>query len=412
MKSGRPLLFVMCALVALLVVALFAWRTRKSTPLPNDAYVWQRKWTPDVTEAMRKSERFVRTWHVLVAEYDHIGENGYRRADVVPDWQALAGGNRPVIAVFRIDGSIKHWDDAALATDIAARLDAWRGHGVAPVGVEIDYDCGTARLASYTRFLRVLRPMLGRTIPLSITALPTWLGSADLDALLASSDEAVLQLHAVMSPVQGLFDAARAQLWMTAFAQHTQHPWRIALPAYGTRVTWNRQGRIVAVESEAPALYPGGIAQELVAAPDAIRAFVMRVDRAPPHGLSGIVWFRLPVDADARAWSFPTWRAVLARAELSPRLAVIARPGDAMGLYDVLLDNTGNTDAVLPRTVHIASACLAADGMNGYVLDDDAQGLLLQRSQPGLLRAGTQLDIGWLRCDANRRHEVVLHVQP
>lgn len=409
---------------------------RAAGPLPNDAYIWQRKWAPEVTEAMRASADLVRGWHVLAAEYGKA-DSGYRWARARPDWRALAAARQPVVAVFRVDGQIVRWDDAQFIASIAATLQAWREHGVTPAGIEIDYDCGTARLAAYAGFLRALRPALDPAMRLSITALPTWLGSADLDGLLASNDEAVLQLHAVMNPAEGLFDPDLAYQWMAQFARRTHKPWRVALPSYGTRVTWNAEGRIVAIESEHSALYPGGIAHELIAEPKTIGAFVARIDREPPRGLAGIAWFRLPTAADARAWSLPTWRAVLSRIELSEHIDVLARPEKPTGLsaagpvqganaapgagasaersmgvlYDVLLSSTGNVDAELPGVVRISGACSAADGINGYTLAYDAQGMSLRRIHRGLLRAGTRINIGWLRCSADRKGGIIFHVE-
>ena len=38
------------------------------------------------------------------------------------------------------------------------------------------------------------------------------------------------------------------------------------------------------------------------------------------------------------------------------------------------------------------------DGINGYTLENDAQGRYLRLGQAGLLRAGASRTIGWLRC--------------
>ena len=414
------ILRLVCCILSVLLPCLATWfspSAQAARPLPDDAYVWQRKWTPEVAGALRASADLVRGWHVLAAEYVKAG-GGYRWAHAVIDWQALTAARQPVTAVFRIDGRIVRWDDAQFIASIAATLRAWREHGVMPAGVEIDYDCGTARLAAYAGFLRALRPALDPAMRLSITALPAWLGSAELDDLLASNDESVLQLHAVMNPTEGLFDPDRAYEWMSQFARRTHKPWRVALPTYGTRVTWNAEGRIVAIESEHSALYPGGIAHELIAAPKTLAAFVARIDREPPRGLTGIAWFRLPTAADARAWSLTTWRAVLSRVELSEHIDVLARPqgdepaGRSMdALYDVLLSSTGNADAELPGIVRIPGACSAADGINGYTLAYDAQGMSLRRTHRGLLRAGTQINIGWLRCSADPKSGITFHVE-
>ncbi|WP_233874548.1 DUF3142 domain-containing protein [Paraburkholderia adhaesiva] len=405
---------IACSLAAWLVVALLhASGPQAHARLPNDAYIWQRIWTPAVVDALRESTGPVQGWHILAAEYDS-GPGGERWSSVSPDWRALSALNAPVTAVFRIDGHVERWDGAALATDIAVRLATWRARGVTVAGVEIDYDCATSHLADYARFLQTLRGAISTdgAIHLTVTALPTWLQSPELDVLLASSDEAVLQLHAVMNPVEGLFDPERAFRWAAAFAQRTSRPWRVALPAYGSRVTWGVDGRIVAIESERPTLYPGGVAHELVASPDVVRAFVARLDSQRPRGLAGIVWFRLPTDADARAWSLATWRAVLARDSLSGQLDVIAHPSTQAGLYDVSLVARGNADMPLPRIVRLARTCTVGDGINGYALDYDAQGMLLRRAQPGLLRAGNQLNIGWLRCSTAPSSKVTFHVEP
>lgn len=429
MTRAHALRLVVLAALALSAAFVFLGPHAARTPLPNQAYIWQRSWTPGVSAAMRASARVVESWHVLAAQYERAGSDSARWRDAAPDWRALAVSAKPVVAVFRIDGDVTRWDDAALSANIAARLANWRAHGVSAAGVEIDYDCGTARLADYARFLRALRPALAafsspsQSLPLSVTALPTWLGSTDLETVLDASDASVLQLHAVMNPVQGLFDADKARGWIAAYAGRTRKPWRIALPAYGTRVTWDASGRIVAVESERPALYPGGIARELVAPPERVRDFVARLDRRRPRGLDGIVWFRLPTDADVRAWSLASWQAVLGREPLVARvsasgtLAMQSRQAEQAAsagnteLFDVRLSSTGNADAALPRAVRIDASCTAADGIDGYALDYDARGMLLRRAQSGLLRAGDRISIGWMRCAASA-HEITLDAEP
>ena len=365
--------------------------------LPNDAYVWQRTWTPAVAAAIDESRGLVASWHVLAAELDAHG----RWVDVTPDASVLAAAHVPVVAVVRFDGALSDLDDAASIEHIAMLLGAWQRKGIAVAGVEIDYDCATARLAGYQRFLGALRGQFATTSPgmrLSITALPTWLDSPSLDSLLAQTDEAVLQVHAVMNPVRGLFDEARAQAWMHAFARRTQHPWRVALPTYGTRVTWGPDGRVTGIESERPTLRSDDLAHELVAKPDEIGAFAARIGRDRPTGLAGIVWFRLPTDDDERAWSLATWRAVLTHAPLRPALWVRTRVAAGSAAADLVLVNAGTADASLPSRIRLDSTCVAADGINGYTLDRDAQSLVLRRTQDGLLRAGRQRTIGWIRC--------------
>lgn len=380
----------LCSALLLLLAAC----GRPETDLPDDAYVWQRSWTPPVSQALAKNADVVRAWRVLMAEMNPDG----RWFATAPDLAALAAAKRPAIMVLRLDGRA----DALPAADVLARIatarSAWKDAGVMLKGVEIDYDCPTSKLPAYATFLQALKQGLGPELPLSITALPTWLNGSGLDALLKIPDEAVLQVHAVLSPEQGLFNAKRASAWLAAFAGRTQRPWRVALPTYGSRVSWNDDGSIAAVESERSALLAGGRASELVATPASMAAFVDEIHRSRPRGLAGIVWFRLPTARDERAWSPATWRAVLTRQPLQPALSVTARAAEA-GAQDLILFNSGNADAALPFAIRWAGTCRAADGINGYTLEQDSGGAYLRRSQDGLLRAGGQRNIGWIRCE-------------
>ncbi|KAG1456569.1 hypothetical protein G6F57_015069 [Rhizopus arrhizus] len=198
------------------------------------------------------------------------------------------------------------------------------------------------------------------------------------------ADESVLQVHAVLNPTQGLFDAKRAHAWLNAFADRTQKPWRVAVPTYGSRVGWDEDGNVAAIESERPALQPGGRATELVVTPAAMAAFVDQIHQSRPRGLAGIVWFRLPTARDERAWSLATWRAVLLRQALQPKLHVGAQAiADGGGTQDLVLSNTGNADGALPFIVRWNGVCRGADGINGYTLERDGAGRYLRRAQDG-----------------------------
>lgn len=394
-----------CSAAVFSVLLLLLAACGKQADLPGDAYVWQRVWTPPVSQALADSADIVRAWRVLMGEMNPDG----RWFTAAPDLAALAAAKRPVIMVLRLDGRADALPSAEVLARIAAARSAWRDAGVALAGIEIDYDCPTSKLPAYAAFLATLKPGLGPDLPLSITALPTWLNGSGLDELLRIPDEAVLQVHAVLSPEQGLFNAKRASAWLTAFADRTQRPWRVALATYGSRVSWNDDGSIAAVESERSALLPGGRASELVATPASMAAFVDEIHRSRPRGLAGIVWFRLPTARDERAWSLATWRAVLTRQPLLPALSVTARATGGNGAQDLILSNGGNADAALPFAIRWDGACRAADGINGYTLEHDSGGAFLRRSQDGLLHAGGQRNIGWIRCENGPSS---FHVQP
>lgn len=380
--------------VGLAMAFVVAGCASRQQTLANDAYVWQRQWTPSLARSISDSGNEVSAWRVLAAEMDGRGQ--WRTFS--PAWPVLAASGKPVIAVVRVEGALQQWDEATLVEHARELLSRWRLQGIRFAGIEIDHDCATSRLPAYTHFLASLRPLLTSGERLSITALPTWLESPELDALLAQADEAVLQVHAVQSPRAGLFQPERARAWLSEFARRTGKPWRVALPAYGTRVSWDEQGNVIAIESERPTLVDSTESRELFAEPASMQRFVSALEADVPQGLAGIVWFRLPTEGDERAWSMASWHAVLARTPLTSSVTVRTVTSDDPSRLDVQVVNAGTSDVALPALVSIGTACEAADGINGYALQRTPQGLYLQRTRVGLLRAGRQLAVGWLRC--------------
>ncbi|WP_159107268.1 DUF3142 domain-containing protein, partial [Azospirillum sp. B4] len=219
--------------------------------VPNDIYVWQRAWTPALGQAMDQAAPDVTAWRVLAAEVSVEGRAAPALAnDGANDGRLeslrahLAG--RPVILVVRIDGRLTEADPAALVDTALAPLRRWREAGVAVAGLEIDHDCPTSRLPFYARFLTALRARLGTT-RLSITALPTWLPAPALCDVVAVPDEVVLQAHAVSAPTDGLFSPVHAARWVAAYAVGFPTPFGVALPDYGSCVSWNADDTLATV---------------------------------------------------------------------------------------------------------------------------------------------------------------------
>lgn len=392
------------ALLSWLCVALLACSRVSPPPLTHDAYIWQRVWTPALDEAMHESAAAIWQWRVLAAQTDAGG----RLHPVTADRAALLSNGKPVVLVLRIDGQLGQWDEEALLADTLALWHDWQGSGLNLAGLEIDHDCGTARLPAYAHFLGRLHAALGSGVMLSITALPAWLGSPALDRVLAQVDQSVLQVHAVRDPRAGLFDPALAGHWAREYSARSRRPFLLALPNYGSRVSWDAQGRLASVQSEAATLDQRDAMRELLVEPAALAAFLQQLQADPPAHLRGIAWFRLPTAQDQRAWSVSTWLAVIRGQSLQTRLEATARPGDMPGTQDLWLDNRGTIDAALPQTIGLPASCALADGINGYRLQRQAQGLSLQRTQPGLLRALQQRKVGWARCQTDG---VTLHVE-
>lgn len=365
-----------------------------STPLSQQAYVWQRVWSAPVSEAARNAPREVSAWRVLTAEAESTG--AWR--EFRPDLDALHVRDRGLIAVIRIDGQRPIFDLERLESRILDRVrlepdGTWSG-------LEIDYDCPSRALVAYGRLLRRLRATLPRQVALSITALPAWLSSDSLEEVLTPTDSSVLQVHSVMDPHRGLFDSQHASEWIEAFARRTSRPFYVALPNYGSRVTWDAQGRLIAVTSENTGFTPNQAGLELKSDPIAVAELCATLRRRHPAMLRGFVWFRLPVAGDQRIWSAQTWQRVMSGAPLEPHLTPRLSQ-DASGAAQLRLINDGSVDVRLPRVVSVPGPCPAADGEGLYSIEHYPTQTSWRLSAEHWLPAGRAARIGWLRCALN-----------
>ncbi|MDP5240427.1 DUF3142 domain-containing protein [Uliginosibacterium sp. 31-16] len=407
MKHSSRILLA-AALLALSGLATGIWLLRPApAALPHDAYIWQRQWNEPLREAIAESRAQIRSWRVLLAQADQTGV--FRNASL--EAPPLAASGRPVIGVIRIEGQIANFDESRLVAGIRATLDAARDKGLRLAGVEIDHDCASAKLPRYAAFLARLRAELPAARPLAITALPAWLDAPGLPAVLAQTDEAVLQVHAVSNPQSGLFEPRRALGWVERFSRLSPVPFRVALPAYGSQLRFDAFGNLAGVESEMPLLGAAGRREEMIVAPRDVQRLLRELQAHPPARLTGFAWFRLPTGEDRRSWQPATWRAVLRDETLAEAVTLSARTSADPQLFDLVVHNPATTDVPLPARITLPAACTLADGTNGYAFlagTQDKPALL--RAQSGLLRPGHELVIGWARCPYNPESD--LHAQP
>jgi hypothetical protein len=360
-------------------------------PLDQQLYVWQRQWTPAHDAALWDSRADFSTLRVLALQA--FPNAGWSRARIDP--VLLRRDGRPVIAVVRLDGQLKALDQQEITAQIRQVISDWQGQGLNLAGVEIDHDAGNARLPSYREFLAHLREALPTSLPLSITALPSWLDSRELPALLSTVDSSVLQVHAVSDPRRGLFDADQARQWAKAWSRVTTKPFYLALPAYGVALLPSVDGAPV-VESEVT-LEREGLRRELLADPQSLRTLGTELRADPPEHLAGLIWFRLPLANDRRAWSLTTLRAV-ARTDVLDSQLTLQLSADN-GLYDIGISNQGNLDSAWPERLTLAvSGCDGADALAGYALQQRPDLLTFTRLRDGRIPAGGQRAIGWARC--------------
>lgn len=354
--------------------------------LDQQLYIWQRQWRPSHAEALQQTRQTFSQLRVLALQYHP--QAGWSAAR--PDLALLRADGRPLVAVVRLDGRLPEQQDEVIRRSLVL-IDDWRRAGLPLVGLELDHDAGTAQLAHYRQVLTAVRQQLPSGIRLSITALPAWLDSPALDELLASVDSSVLQVHAVSDPQQGLFDPEQALDWAQRYGELSRKPFHLALPAYGVALTASGQ-----VESEVT-LRQAGPRRELRAEPQQVAALLEELQGALPAHLAGIIWFRLPLAGDRRAWPMNTLLAVVRGQALTPALGLQRQQRD--GFSQLQLFNEGTLASPLPQRIELpAQACEAADAVGDYRLERQADRLLFIRRSEGRLDAGERRALGWARC--------------
>jgi hypothetical protein len=377
-------------------------------PLGHGFYVWQRQWQTPLREALLAAQPLVDHWRVLAMQVSGPSSAKPTAVLIQPDLALLRQTDRPVHAVIRIEGSQPRALDAALIERIRQLHARWQAQGLTPAGIEIDHDCAQSQLHAYTAWL----PELRRALPgvhLSITALPAWLQSPDLPALRQVPDDTVLQVHAVQRPRAGLFDAASAQAWISAYAKSGPQAFRVALPCYGSRVGFNEWGQVLAIESEASVPLRSGQEQALSASPVEAAKLLRWLDTHAPHALRGLMWFRLPTALDQRSWRLSTWQALVqgTRELSSPIARLVPAPTPSpttAALWEVQLLNPSKLDMDLPGAITLPAGCTSFDGEQGYSADLLGARPRLTRPCGGWLRPHSQLRVGWLRLNAPPPH--------
>ncbi|EGM68965.1 DUF3142 domain-containing protein [Shewanella sp. HN-41] len=407
--------------------------------LAQEVYIWQRQWRPANQTALVQSQGTFRGLRILALQA-HPKPNGadiWFEVAVNHAW--LQADPRPKIVVIRLDGQFTHLNDAEVIHKISQVLADWQAKGTRIAGVEIDHDSASSKLPAYRDFLNKLKTQLPSELKLSITALPTWLNSADFPPLLSTIDELVLQIHSVSDPRLGLFDASQGWQWVQQLSKISTVPYLIALPAYGSAVISTTSG--YKVESETPlrdqTRSPDTV-QELMANPQVLHTFVQRLKALPDDKLKGIIWFRLPLEGDRRIWPLNTLIAVAKGEKLTANieLALLSdnklTAKDAIAtanvpqlslnvesrLFQLTLINKGNIAGELPSILSLAAkACSGYDAQNGYRVTPKS-GLLewqLRAEAPApftssaatpvsktttRLNPGGQRVIGWARCES------------
>ena len=106
-----------------------------------------------------------------------------------------------------------------------------------------------------------------------------------------------------------------------------------------------------------------------------------------------VTWFRLPVDTDRLAWSWPALQAVREGRAPEGRAAASLRQ-ETSGSLTVSLRNEGEDD-LAPPSLRVSGEIAIAEALAGYRWSR-AEGVLSPAGAPPL-RPGEERAIGWFR---------------
>jgi hypothetical protein len=386
-------------------------------PLRQEAYVWQRDWSPAVRDAVGQARDFA-SLVVLAAEVD-LRQRAPQVARVPLDAEALKGYGKPVGAALRVHtfpgrfaddpGMVQHLQ--ALIRDVAAEA---RAKGIALAEIQMDYDCPESKLEDYRGLLASLK-QAAAPVPLTFTALPAWLRQRyAFRKMIEAADGYVLQVHSLKPPEwAGTGDIVLTEPSEARFnveeAARFAHPFRVALPTYGYQAAYDARGKLLGLMAEGPliTLDESVTIRTARSDPAAMAGLVRGWTRAHPRELTGILWYRLPVAGDRLNWTWPTLRAVMAGRAPQGQVRAVPRKPEA-GLVEVDLVNEGEAEALWPTTVQVGwkkdGSFLAADGLAGYRLSrEGGREVRLERPSRALgtaLRPGERRVVAWLRFKA------------
>jgi hypothetical protein len=378
-------------------------------PLPQEVYVWQRTWTTGVVHAVRQASPRVSGFTVLAAEVAWTPQ-APRVAIVSLDGPALRWTGRPVALALRIG---PYRGDFAAQTAFLARLAAGliaeaRATGLEPSELQVDFDAAESQLTDYRLWLAAIRVAV-RPTPLTMTVLPAWLDRAAFVPVVSETDGYVLQVHSVIPPRVGqgdftLCDPAAARRWVDR-AGRIGRPFRVALPSYAYMAAFSRDGRLLGLEAEGPAVAWGSDAtiRRVEASAEDMARLAREWAVRRPAALRGLVWYRLPVAGDNLNWRWPTLSAILS-GETPRRSIRVQTDSPSAGLVDLTLVNEGELDATADLAVVVrwtGAAPLASDAVAGFQVErGDAGGCLLRRGRGGdsrVPRPGDRQVVAWFR---------------
>lgn len=417
MRFLPPLIVVGLAVFATRIPGLVSGPPPSQTPLTQEAYVWQRTHTPEVRSAVERGGGKFQRLTFLAAELRWPARDWAAPPEIVRVKLDLPPADVcPAIGLalrvhayhgsFAADSpATRHL--AALALEVIKNAETG-GHRVSEL--QLDFDAAESQLDSYALWLAELRRMVA-PVPVAFTALPSWLDHPAAFARLArSAGGFVLQVHSLALPsspaaISPLCEPAEA-LRAIRRAADAEVPFRVALPTYGYEVGFDPRGRFLGIAADGSArVWPAGATVRTVRAdPAALASLVSGFQRQHPAQLTGLIWYRLPVDGERLNWPWPALAAVMQGRTPGARvhLEVASSPADP-ALLQITLRNSGDDDALSTPAASLnwsGARRVAADALAGFSFAaESATSARLEAPAGFRLPPGSTRPVGWLRFD-------------
>lgn len=415
MRGRSPILLLVLGLAIALTVGFWPKAVeRRAGVMPQEVYVWQRSWQEPVRSAVRATAPAMERFTVLAAEITWVkGQPKLTRVE--PDWATLKESNKGVGLAVRIGAYGGPFERDGTFTkglgELAASLIAQaRAQGVEPAEVQLDFDCAEAKLAGYRVWVEALRERV-KSVPVTITALPSWLDQREFAPLTRATDGFVLQVHALNRPKDIQTNVPLCDPFAARRAVETAAkvgvPFKVALPTYSYLTAFNQEGRFIGASAEGPAndWPPGVFTKELAAEPKAMAALVQTWTTNRPASLQGIIWYRLPVASDRWNWDWATLAQVMQGQVPEAHWQVMTRSPEP-GLVEVVLTNASNARSTPQQTVRVAwkdGRLVASDSLAGSELEEPKPMVaeFKPTKQTRALAPGESRLLGWLRFDGS-----------
>jgi len=412
MKS-RAFIFSMSLFALVVAMAwLLGFRSspRVSGPLPHEVYVWQRAWTEAVRHAVAQHATNFSEVAVLKAEVAWKDKKP-QVTRVAVDYATLAATHQPVGIALRIGpyaGPFAGRISDFLCTLAASLVAEARTNHLEPSELQIDFDCAESKLDGYRVWVEAIQHRVA-PLPVTITALPSWLNASSFKRLVSVVTNYVLQVHSVERPRD--FNAPftlcnlRAARRAVERAGRIGVPFRVALPTYGYVMAFDKTGKFIGLSAEGPRRnWPDGSQfREVNADPRAMAGLVETWTASRPAVMRGVIWYRMPTIVDNFNWRWRTLDAIVASRSLREVVRVEPRRVET-GLTEVILVNDGDLDLSSRLAVEVrwtGARLMAGDGLRDFELADRSASAARFQTKNNSIRlpAGDLLTLGWLRFD-------------